>query len=233
MEESMDLESLAKHCQEETSKFQRGLPSVAAFCLQLWRRALHGATKDERSQAWNYVYAQYTPQLHKWFDLHELSRHIKHRYTDAEDFAHTVWFKILAENEKKPLRVDDLGEVLAYVRKCLVREMLMAIRRHGRYAFISLDPSLPLPSPHDVADEAEIRERALKVWKRLCSCASNDPDQYAIDVRVMDLRWIQRYTPAQIVEAFPNEFPNERMIWLILARIKACYKRRYGLELDP
>jgi hypothetical protein len=233
MEETMDLESLAKRCQEETLKFQRGLQSIASFCLQLWRRALHGATKDERSQAWNYVYAQYTPQLRKWFDVHELSRQIHQHYTDADDFAHTVWFKILAENEKRPLRVDDLREILAYVRRCLVREILMAVRRHGRYTFIPIDPSAPIPDPRHFPDEVEIRERGREVWDQLRTCASKDPRQREIDLKAIYWRWAQRYTPKQIVEEFPGEFANEKAIWLILARIKVCYKRRYGLEVDP
>jgi hypothetical protein len=234
----MDLAAVATRCREETEKFRRQLPSDPAFCLQLWQCALRGATAAEREVAWQYVDAQYRPQMREWFDLHELAPLVEY-YGTKDDFAQTVFLKVVKANQQAPLRVDSLREILAYVRTCLINEILMAARRH-RPPLDSLD-SLDAREPvvgserrsEDPAHRTARQEEALEIWRRLCACAAEtaDPGDVATQerqVRLITLRWAQGYPPADIVKTFPLEFSDVHEIFRVLAKIKACYKRKYA-----
>jgi DNA-directed RNA polymerase specialized sigma24 family protein len=236
----MDLASLAARCREETENFRRRLPSDPAFCLQLWRRALLGSMVDEREAAWGYVYTQYAPQVADWFEHHELAPSVQH-YGAKEDFTQQVFYQVARANKKQALRTDSLAEILSYVRTCLVNEILMARRR--RQAPV-IPPSefkpwddLEDPNEDDPQKWLVDEEKKREIWQRFCACAidvaGQNTSNQKLYVRVIDLRWLQGYMPAEIIDKFRDEFPRDEFpdagtIHRILAKVKACYKRRYG-----
>jgi hypothetical protein len=238
----MDLASLAARCREETENFRRRLPSDPAFCLQLWRRALLGPTGVEREAAWGYIYVQYAPQVGEWFERHELAPSVQH-YGAKEDFIQQVFYQVARSSKKQELRADSLAQILSYVRTCLANEILMA-RRRRQVLVIPPGEFKPWdiiedPIEDDPQTRLEDEERMQEIWRRFCACATDlagqNPAIQKLYVRVITLRWIQGYPPTEIIDNFRAEFPRAEFpdagtIYRILAKVKACYKRRYGTD---
>jgi hypothetical protein len=52
---TLSLFDLARHCQQETTRFQKGSASDTRYCYELWRRGL----VERDADAWDWIYRQY------------------------------------------------------------------------------------------------------------------------------------------------------------------------------
>jgi len=216
----MDMTSVAARCRAESDKFRQGLDSDPASCLDLWRRALQGAEEVERQAAWRLLIEQYSPQVRSWLGRHPLAQEVR-QYEIDDHFVATTFSRMWEANERAVLQTGSLGGILAYLRRCLITEVLMVKRQHGR-PHHPLDQVRETQGAGDPEDQVRRREEARAMWRRVCACATDQQE-----MRVITLRWPLGYTPEEIVEVFPDEFSDVRAIYRILARIKVRYKRRY------
>jgi hypothetical protein len=205
----MSVDTLGERCCAETERFRVERTSDPAYCFELWRRALH----EGADAAWRHVMLCFGPTLLGWIRYHPCAV-IALRARDERSLADEAFARMAEANLRASLRVETLPQLLKYLKLCVHAVIMMEVR----------GPQPP-PIPADLQDRdrvviVEDQVDAERLWQRILSCTANEHE-----ARVVTLRWLQDYKPAEIVQQFPDDFPDVREIYTILARVVACCRK--------
>lgn len=211
---SLRVGELAQRCAQETLKFRAQLASDASFCLELWRRAL----QDQLAEAWACVMECFSGSVRAWLFQHPRG-YLVVRWRDEHDLVNEAFTRVFEANAKKPLALTSLPALLTYLHRCLHTAILMECRSpHHQTDALDAARELPAASVEETVIGALDAEA---LWRELASCAADERER-----RLIELRWLAGYTPAQIAAAFPGDFPTASEVYRLLANVLLRYRRR-------
>jgi DNA-directed RNA polymerase specialized sigma24 family protein len=159
----LSLAAIRQRCAEESERFFRRLRHDAAYCYELFRRAL----ADGSAAAWDGLYAQYQRLVASWVRRHPS---FAAAGEDADYFANRAFEKLhLALTPDKFSRMPDLQSVLRYLQMCVHSALVDYGRALSRApeeapleALAAVDPDRHSPVEALVLDGA--RRDALWAW---------------------------------------------------------------------
>ncbi|MGO8950139.1 MAG: hypothetical protein ACLQUY_21280 [Ktedonobacterales bacterium] len=209
---SLSIAELSTSCCREMDRYRKREQNDAAYCVELFRRALQG----NQNEAWECLLGQCVGD----FLRAKLFKHVcwptARKYQDAHFYIVESFARLWRSNAGHPLRVDSLGSLLLLLHRCLHSAILEELRL---WKPPDARGGLPIPPP-DVPDPMETlinRERLREIW----DCANSDRER-----RIFNLRWVLGYTPQAMVDNWPSDFPDTREISQTLQNILARYYRR-------
>jgi hypothetical protein len=212
---SNDISKLDSCCQREMASYLQGLVYNTHCCLDLFGHALHFGS----SEAWEIVIDRFTPHVRGWLYRHPFARSVLAQYQESQ-FINGAFANMFEANHQHQLRLTTLEEILSYLRRCLNTSVIKAARtcRPGEIPIeLSVDP------PINVDDELFEGIQPNEVWNDLVSCTDSTRE-----ARLCYLRFVEKYKPAEIMEAFPEQFADRSEIYALLRKIVLRFKARFG-----
>ncbi len=210
--ELLDLNTLILRCRAES----RQPPSVDAggcsSCYELLRRAVVG----ECAGAWDAVYAQYRRLVIHWIGPREM---------DVDVLVNLTFIKFwrFCPDDGFSQQFPDLKHVLGYLKQCAISARQEAQRQRQRWdQEIDGDPN-PRSVPVTVVEAVALDNVAHHEWWDLIWDRLNDEHEQ----RLVYLTYSAGLTPMDIVERYPNAFPDIHEV----RRIKERMLKR--LRRDP
>lgn len=215
----LGLDILAHRCVQESIKYRAHFDNDPNYCLELWRRALG----DKLGEAWTWLFDCYEDQVRRWLHSHRLAfvvLKLEHEaYFITETFA-----RIWQANERKPLKVDDLGKIIEYAKQTL-NTVILALCRKQRPDGLDDDqdvanedpPTLGLSMEEFIQGKISARE----LWD--CIMASTHD---ALEQQLVYLMWLCEWRPREIVAAFPAVYGSTKRVDQMRANIVERVRRR-------
>jgi DNA-directed RNA polymerase specialized sigma24 family protein len=210
--QEMELDPLARCCEEETERFFRDHDYDPGYCFELFRRALEG--RDER--AWEEVYRQFSPLAAGWAADHP---EIVRGGGGIQEFINRAFERMWAAiPPPKFQRFRELRSVLAYLKMCVHSAIVEEARKTAALRrMVDLDELPPeagptqrgeVDSPVDrMAFAAELRET---VWHAVNSRLQDDRERLVVHCLFeLDLR------PKGIFDRYPHAFRDVREIYTV------------------
>jgi hypothetical protein len=201
------------------SRYQKREESDPAYCIELFRRALHG----KQEEAWERLLDGCIAD----FVRAKLYRHVcwrlARKYQEEKFYVMESFTRLWRSNVGHPLRLESLGGLLSLLHQCLHSAILEELRfwtppdARGKRSVPQPAQSEPMTGPDPTADDVLRRELLLEMK----ACARTDRER-----RIFALRWEQGYTPQAMVEIWPEVFPSTHEISQILQNILARFYRR-------
>ena len=211
----MELDLLAKHCEDETAYFFHPdplRPPDPRYCFEIFRRAL--GKQDQR--AWDAICRQYAPLVAGWVAHHpELERSGGTIQSFVNDAFRRMWAAI---SPSKFRRFGDLAPLLAYLKMCAHSAVTEESRRAGFLRGMADIDALPaalspaqrgqLDSPVDrMAFAGELRET---LWRAVNSRLRNRKERLVVHCLFeLDLK------PKEIFDRHQDLFHDVREIYTI------------------
>jgi DNA-directed RNA polymerase specialized sigma24 family protein len=254
----LSLTELREYCLRENAKSGAQIESDPRYGLEIFRRALELCQEEAQSTAQE-CYQYLVP---KWWhpkpggitkeQRNALERDRQHRLLSFADLMQELtndsFMRLFAascnqRDRGTPIRCTALGKILTYLKQSFISAVIDRVRtiiarekilREEGVFLEPLDEEVvhqdkavqhrgPPPPEADVLDQ----ERVQEIWNRLDACAHDDRER-----RLIRLRWIEGYTPAEIVTPttitrWGYRYPDVKEIYDILKRIRKCYIHRW------
>jgi len=141
----MNIEQSAIVCQQEHQAYHQKNEFSAPVSIQIFRLAFAG-----NLQAWACLYKVFQSQIEKWIGLQS--------WIDPEVVMQEAWlsFARYAPKSQTLITTDNLGPILAYLRRCVKTTLVDQARllKKGPPHVISLEDARATAAPDDVADRA-------------------------------------------------------------------------------
>lgn len=216
--QSLALAALSDACRRETEAFRARGASDPAYCLELFRRALQERTQD----AWQHLMACFGGNVRAWLYRHP-RRASALAYQDETFYLTGTFAKLWETNQRSPIILQSLPAVLSYLQRCLHTVVMEEARfwegtRERRVQQVPLEEGEATEDGSSLEGDLLAREDLAD----LVSCASDERER-----RLIALRWLRGYKPAEIVERWPEEYPSVREVYQMLQNILARYDRRF------
>jgi hypothetical protein len=200
------LADLARACQRETSRFQRGEPSDDQYCRELFRRAV-----CEREQmAWDAIVTQYRGIVLAWIRQHPASAAAQE---DDEFWVNRAFERFwMALGPERFALFPDLRSLLKYLKLCVHSVLLDGVRaRHAT----RLEPLEQAPAER-TAEGADIEALAVgrlaggELWQAIEAALPDESERLLIYLSyALDLK------PRQIQERHPALYPTVADVYRI------------------
>ncbi len=214
----LTLSSLAHLCQKATDRFFQKLDYDDSYCVELFRRAVHG--QDEL--AWDVLIQQYTPLVKSW-----IYRHPSFAIAD-EDQEYFVnrtfdnfWGAFMRDPEKLH-KFKNVGSILQYLKLCTNSAVKEYVDRRMRPQGIDISarPLESIPSPFNPITNLESNIFANEIWQHVVSVLKNDQERIvAEDFLIYDLK------PREIYARHPEEFSGVSQVRRIKENLMARLRR--------
>lgn len=205
----MTLETLSERCWEDTIRYKHGASTSSNNCFELMRIAL----ADDNSQALTYLYMNYRQFLLNWVHLHPA---FLATGEEADYFMNGAFANFYFALRKDKFRnFDTLAQVLQYLKVCVHTIIMQYIRKH-RLTYTSLDAVLPIGKEPDF-------DRAFRInaiWERICQLLPGEKDR-----ELLHLLYVQDRKPAEISEAFSDDYETPRSVSVARQRIVRILRR--------
>jgi hypothetical protein len=207
---SLSVNDLAQRCEEETARFRRQQPNDPQFCFELMRRALFDGLAD----AFTRVYQICEPQVVHWVQSH--TRLIQ-TGESADFFVSTALSNFyFALRGPKFAQFASLAHILSYLKLCTHTAIVQYLRDQRQTAETPLDEvNEPVHVP-DLGSDLH----ASELWAHICRLLPSEEDR-----RMAHCVFVQDLKPAQIVQADPARWRNEREVSVALQRIRRILRR--------
>lgn len=219
---TLPLQALADQCTQETQRFFQNQDGSSVSCLELFRRAII----SHQENAWEYVYLQYGPQVHKWVLRHPM---FKNTGEPAEYFVNMAFTRMWkALNPDKFTQFNNIKEVLRYLQLCVHSVIVDYLRARPTFT-LSIDD----PTTHNVhADAAALFEGKVldkvyraELWQLIKKRLQNEKEKYVFYCcYALDMK------PREIYQQYPDMFKDVREIYRIKENLLARLRRDKELQ---
>ncbi|NJN65935.1 MAG: sigma-70 family RNA polymerase sigma factor [Chloroflexaceae bacterium] len=223
-----DFATIVSQCQQERSHFRAGStaqgPSPAQaqpaypaspWCVKLFRLAFAG---DQR--AWEAIYHMWQPQMVFW-TTRKVGSRMSHGL-ELEDITQNAWSRFTrhAPNALGLLATDNLAPVLSYMQRCALTAAKQAVtsQERQREEVRRLEDALRRElggAQVSVPEQVETRETRRESWEIALSLASNEEERIVLKCYFHD-----GMKPQDIVERYPNLFPNTGRVETVVRRLR-------------
>jgi|SRR5215467_12839000 len=215
--QSLALPVLGDACCRETEAFRSRGSSDPTFCIELFRRALQERLQD----AWQHLMTCFGGSVRAWLYRHP-RRGSALAHQDETFYITGTFAKLWETNQRSPLVITTLPALLSYLQRCL-HTVVMEEARFWQRPHVPLEEGADRDSGSTPEDELPPREDLAN----LVSCAADERER-----RLIGLRWLRGYPPAEIVRRWPEEYPQVREVYQMLQNILARYYRRFRRDED-
>jgi hypothetical protein len=201
--QSLSVDVLARHCQEETGKFRLQQAHNPEYCFELMRRAL----ADGMQAALTYIMQIYEQQVTRWVRVHPA---FTASGESADYFVSQVFFTFYRHaSGEKFARFPSLAAALQYLKRCVWSCVRQYVRdfpdREVGYEDIEW---LPADEPFDR------RLRLADILGRIHALLPDERDRL-----LMDRIYIYGYKPADLCSEFPAIWEDARAVSVALQRV--------------
>ena len=202
----LSLEAVARQCEEETHKYRAKLHADTRYCYELFRRALLVNVQD----AFTHVFRVFRPLVEHWVRSNRLFTATGEPVADP--FVSDAFLRLYrALRGEQFLRFASLESILKYLQLCTGTSILSQLRYLRKSALeVDLDDelqNLPTETPDEPVTSGQM-------WQQVNSLLLDPKDR-----RLIDLRFRQGLSPAEIVARFPLEWTSTREVSIALQRI--------------
>lgn len=197
----LPLDHLVRCCKRERQSYRDSGDLSSPCCMQLFRRAFAG-----EQEAWGYVIDIFQPLIDAWLRRVRSSRLDFIDDDDLTAVAHDALLKLRDSTNRLPELTagDDLSRLLAYLKKCAIREVQTLFRRRNRSREISYITDDTPDGVHFL--DAETR---ITLSQGLREVLSED------ELFVIEHLFFKGYKPQDIIHYFPERFVNVEHIYQI------------------
>ena len=207
---SMDIQTLAERCIEDTKNYIRNMAQTAVSCFELMRLAL----QENNNAALTAIYRNYRQLIRSWVMIHPgfgISQESPEYFT-LDAFAN-FYFAVRGE---KFSNFANLARLLSFLKACVHSSIMMYLRKQRI-------PIVPLPDDENTVEVQDFDQNLneLAIWERICYLLPAEDDQ-----NLAHLAFVQELKASDIANAFPKAYVDARAVSVALQRI------RYALRND-
>src|SRR5215831_9983895 len=162
---TLSTADLSASCCYEMSRFQKREESDPAYCIELFRRALHG----KQEEAWERLLDGCIAD----FVRAKLYRHVcwrlARKYQEEKFYVVECFTRLWRSNVGHPLRLESLGGLLSLLHQCLHSAILEELRfwtppdARGKRSIPQPAQSEPITGPDPTGDDVLRRELLLEI----------------------------------------------------------------------
>ncbi|ABY33326.1 MAG TPA: RNA polymerase subunit sigma-70 [Chloroflexus aurantiacus] len=197
----LPLDHLVRCCKQERQSYRDSGELASPCCMHLFRRAFAG-----EQEAWGYVIDIFQPLIDSWL---RRVRGTRLDFIDDDDLtavAHDALLKLRDSANRLPELTtgDDLSRLLAYLKRCAIREVQTLFRRRNRSREISY---IKDDTPH-VAHFLDAETR-ITLYQRLREVLNED------ELFVIEHLFFKGYKPQDIIHYFSERFVDVDHIYQI------------------
>jgi len=198
----LPIADLARCCQREREAFSQSGERSSPCCMNLLRKAF-----ADDQDAWYHVIEIFQPLIRQWIQRVCIRFPDLIDENDKTEVADDAWLKLKkgVARQVHLLQGDDLGKPLAYLKKCAERSIL-SLRRRKRKEREQPADNTQYP---DRSNELSDPETRIALAQRLEKVLSED------ELIVIEYIYLKGYPPQEILNLFPERFPNVDRIYQI------------------
>lgn len=198
----LPIADLARCCGRERRAFSESSERSSPCCMELFRRAFAGY-----QDAWIHITEIFQPLIRQWIQRVCIRFPDLIDENDKTEVADDAWLKLKkgVARQVHLLQGDDLGKPLAYLKKCAERSIL-SLRRRKRKEREQPADNTQYP---DRSNELSDPETRIALAQRLEKVLSED------ELIVIEYIYLKGYPPQEILNLFPERFPNVDRIYQI------------------
>jgi len=203
----LSLESLVQCCAEETAKFRRREEYDPRPCLELFRRAI--VLQDQA--AWKAVYQHYRLQVLAWVRRHWA---YSNQAEPAEALVNEAFSRFWqAMTPQRFARLQTLGGIMAYLRRCVDSAVREAYRRTSREQLLDGQIKSFPEAPTE-------RLRREELWCFVFGQLRDEKERV-----VVDLSFRQGLPPRKIFAERRDLFSSVREVYQVKRNVLARLRR--------
>jgi RNA polymerase sigma factor (sigma-70 family) len=219
----LNLSLIIEGCRE-ISRQQR--KTQQSHCFELFRRAIEKA----ENQAWQALKAQYDSLIHHW--IIGFSRGVPLRLQDREDLVQDTWIYFHRALKKYHISLgkhfEHVGALLKYLNNCAYTATMKHWKRRQKARRLQQKLEKLAPKVTSAPEEGSLtrlfRQERLAGLKTWCEQYMTDPQEQV----VFDCTFKKDLKPKQIVEAYPEMFPNAKAVSRIKEKLIKRIKRYFS-----
>lgn len=211
----LTLAGIAHRCARETELFFQRLSHDPRYCFELFRRAI-----IERShRAWEFVYAQYQPQVARWAERHSAFSSCGEEVSYVVNRAfEKMWLSLTPD---KFSRFPDLKSLLRYLQVCVHS----VIVDHVRVAEQAI-AGVPVKHPGQTVEEQVLgRVQQQEFWGEIEARLRNEKER-----RVVYGSFILGLKPREIFMRYRETFRDVSEVYRVKENVLARLGRDTRLE---
>ncbi|MBI3942004.1 MAG: sigma-70 family RNA polymerase sigma factor [Chloroflexi bacterium] len=215
---TMDTDSLAQRCAEETARFFRRTESVQDYCFELFRRAIAG-----RSQyAWQKIYGQYQPSVLNWVKSHpSFSR----TGEEPEFYCNGAFARMWASfTPEKFTQTQELAGILKFLKMCVHSAIMDSLRRE-RAETSSIDELEGGSSEPRIDPAIDERIDRLHLWDYIKSLLKDEQE-----IIVTYGCFVNRLKPQEVLDAYPHHFSDISEVYNVKRNVMNRLRRNAEIE---
>ena len=209
----LPVAGLAQRCAQETERFFKRQTYDPRFCYELFRRAL----EDRNEQAWECLYAQYSPLVTGWVQQHSI---FAATGEEAAYFANRAFEKLWTSLPAERFgRFPDLKSILRYLQMCVHSVIVDHARTADRAEPIEYVDDQAAIGP-EVQDQALDRVQRQELWRWLTRHLHDERERAVVyGSYVLDLK------PHELYGKYPQLFSGVAEIYRVKQNVLARLRR--------
>ncbi|MGB0383918.1 MAG: RNA polymerase sigma factor [Ardenticatenaceae bacterium] len=218
------IEGCRKISQQARKREARTLPSEKKYCFELFRRAI----EDGNNQAWEALKQQYDGLIHHWIIG---SSGAPLSLEDREDLVQDTWANFHRALKKYNISLakyfEHVGALLKFLNNCAYTATMKHWKRRQKAKRLQEKLTKIAPKAASAPEKAtltqiltEERRAALKKWREQ---RVTEPHEQL----VFDCSFKQSLKPKQIADAYPEMFPNAKVVYRIKDNLIKRAKRYF------
>lgn len=213
---TLSLFDLARHCQQETTHFQKGSTSDTRYCYELWRRGL----VERDTDAWDWIYRQYEGLIIAYVKRHPSYGRC---YEDALSFVPIILGKMWsAITPDRFDRFPTLASLLKFLQVCTYH-LVLDHCTVNEPEVTDITNAIPLIAP---PLSRPLDPKAF--WGCVEHQARDERERIVIQERLRHERKAD-----DIVQRYPHLFPNKGVLYRVTENLRARLIRDAGNGLKP
>lgn len=210
----LDLDTIVRACHDEA---QQRREAETGHCFELFRRAL-----DEHDQeAWAALAQQYRVLMLGWVHAYpSAATNQEEAENIARESLEKFWRTLAARSGGIGGRFEHVGALLKYLHQCVITTILDQQRRQQRQARLlerlsqAAAPDQGAPSETELIAHLDRDEQIQRVRAWLAAAVTDTQEQ-----RVIYLSYDRDLSPAEIADAYPQEFATAQLVRQIKERV--------------
>ena len=205
---ALSLAGVVHRCTQESQRFFRQMQHDPRFCYELFRRAI----AEQRAAAWDYIYAQYMPEVQGWVNQHP---QFPLADEDSEFFANRAFEKMwrALPPDKFP-NFPNLKSLLRYLQMCVNAVIVDHVR--AQKPVVERAQSATTDT---MVIEVEERLQRQEMWQLIDARLNNEKERLAIFGRY-DLGLMPRQIHADYADVFASVNEVHRILQNVLSRLR-------------
>lgn len=220
--QALSLTSVAEHCADESEKFRKKQAYDAAYCFELFRRAL----AERLDEAWSLLFVQYERLVLNWVYEHPAFAQLDVSAESCLSAAfQRFWHALPAE--KFTNRFTALEPLLKYLKLCVGAAILDLARAKQRRTQLQPLEEIAEQVSSGATVEAQVAQNQSRktLWDTVLTLTNTEQER-----TVLQDALVYNFSAADIARRHPHLFDNVKQVYRVKENVLKRLRRNDALR---